>query len=179
MLQQNTLTGAFFIIGIGIGSPITLLGACIATLAGLLYAKLRKYDAEEIYRGLYGYNAALVGCAIYFFTKPTLLSTIAVIVAGVLSTVIMHFMLQKTRRVLAFTAPFIITIWLTLLLFKFGGIDITPVPFTGNIGNEFNIVMRGVAQVMFQVSWLAGLVFFADYYVVLSESPLGFYLPRY
>ena len=104
MLQENVFTGIFFIIGIGIHSPIMLFGAAIAAVSSLLLAKYLKYDSEEINKGLYGYNAALVGCAILYFMKPSLLSFTLIILGAFVSALIMNFMLKKVRRVFNYCA---------------------------------------------------------------------------
>ena len=168
MLQENAITGLFFIIGIGFNSPPMLFGACISTLSGLFLAKQLKYEKEEIQKGLYGYNAALVGCALFFFMKPTVLSIALLIFGGMLSTIIMHLMLKKVRRVLAFTAPFIITTWIVLILLKVIAIDISSIPFTDNMSSDFYVLMRGISQVMFQDHWLSGLIFI---FGLLFSSP--------
>ena len=172
MLQENAITGLFFIIGIGLNSPIMLLGACIATLSGIILAKRLKYDVDEIEKGLYGYNAALVGCAIFFFMKPTLLSFALLIITGMFSTLIMHLMLKKVRRVLAFTAPFIISIWLVLIILKLINVELftspTAIPFVANLSGDIYGLMRGIAQVMFQDHWLSGLLFICG---LLFSSP--------
>ncbi len=48
MLQENAITGLFFIIGIGFNSPPMLFGACISTLSGLFLAKQLKYGNTSV-----------------------------------------------------------------------------------------------------------------------------------
>ena len=158
MLQENAATGLLFIIGIGISSPLMLVGAVIATLSALLAAKYLGYDSNAIDRGLYGFNAALVGIAVFFFLPVSLISCAFLVSGGVLSAVIMHFMLTRTR-VPAFTAPFIITTWLILLIAEVSGMtDASFIP-ASTVGSDFQVAMRGVSQVMFQDYWLTGVIF--------------------
>ncbi len=181
MLQRSMLTGGFFVIGLGINSPIMLAGACIAIISALITAKLLRYDSNSINTGLYGFNAALVGIAVFFFLPSNLLSLIVVILAGALSAIIMHLMLylisastlhlnlslkgHSFKYFPIFTAPFIISIWLLLFLISTLGIDtisannFSPEIFEQSF-SDFYAVMQGIAQVMFQDYWLSG-VFFA------------------
>lgn len=159
MLQENVITGLCFIIGIAFNSPLLLFGSCVSAIASLSLAKYLKYEAEEINKGLYGYNAALVGCAVLYFMKPTLLSIALLIVGGMLSAIIMNFMLQKVRRVLAFTTPFIVTTWLIFILLELSNMEISTMPFDDPQNNILHITMRGVSQVMFQNDWISGCIF--------------------
>lgn len=71
MLQENSLTGLLFLIGIFYGSIIMGL-ALLAAICGTVTAYLLKYDKTEITQGLYGFSAALVGVAAMLFLKPLL-----------------------------------------------------------------------------------------------------------
>lgn len=70
MLQENSITGLLFLIGIFYGSPIMGFSALLATICGTSIAYLLKYDKTEINKGLYGFSAALVGVAVMLFLKP-------------------------------------------------------------------------------------------------------------
>lgn len=72
MLQENSLTGLLFLIGIFYGSIIMGLAALLAAICGTVTAYLLKYDKTEITQGLYGFSAALVGVAAMLFLKPLL-----------------------------------------------------------------------------------------------------------
>ncbi|KGJ89449.1 urea transporter [Thalassotalea sp. ND16A] len=161
MLQGNMLTGLLFLIGIGLNSPLMLLGASIATLAGLVCAKLLQYDLDSFQNGLYGFNAALVGIAVFFFLPPSVFSLALVISGGVLATVVMHFMQLKLSVFSAYTAPFVISTWLILTVVNIAGIDRLTVPLATTTIGDFYSVLRGVGQVMFQDYWLSGVVFIA------------------
>lgn len=158
MLQQSAVTGFLFMIGIGLNSPTMLLGGIVATLSGLAAARLLRYDPDSIHRGLYGFNAALVGIAVLFFMPINALLVGWLICGGVLSTLIMHFMLMRLPAIPPFTAPFIISTWLIFALANVLGITLSFPPFPPVAAGDFFSVMRGVGQVMFQDYWLSGLV---------------------
>ncbi|WOH36042.1 urea transporter [Thalassotalea fonticola] len=161
MLQRNALTGLLFCLGIGLNSPTMLLGGVIATLSGLFTASLGKFTSESIQSGLYGFNSALVGIAVFFFLPFDVISLVLAIFGGVLSTVTMHFILVKIPKIPAFTAPFVISTWLLLAIIDTAGIKTSTTIFTTNAIGDFFIVMRGVSQVMFQDYWLCGVFFIA------------------
>ena len=159
MLQKRAVTGLLFVVGMGVNSPIMLLGATIAVFSALMIAQLFQYNADSINTGLYGFNAALAGTAVFFLLPVNLYSFTLVILAGAISTVIMHFILVKLPKLPAFTAPFIISTWLLLLFINMIGIDTVPITLGEHSGGDFYVVMRGVGQVMFQGYWLSGAIF--------------------
>lgn len=137
-----------------------LFGASIAVLSALMVAQFFQYDTDAINAGLYGFNAALAGTAIFFFLPANLFSFTLAIFAGALSTVIMHFMLHSTLfKLPVFTAPFIISIWLLLLFINMIEIDTVAITMKNSFREDFYVVMRGVGQVMFQGYWLSGAIF--------------------
>jgi len=159
MLQKNTITGFFFVIGMGLNSPIMLLGATIAVLSALLVARILQFNANAIYNGLYGFNAALVGAAVLLFLPANVFSFTLIIFAGAISAVIMNFFLLKLPNYPAFTVPFLLSIWLTLLLSETVFIDLKNIHFTINAFDYFYIVMSGIGQVLLQGYWFSGVVF--------------------
>jgi len=166
MLQKSSVTGLLFVVGIGLNSPIMLLGATIAVLSALLVAQFFKYDSDSINTGLYGFNAALVGSAVFFFFPANIFSFTLVILVGAISTVIMHFMLLKLLDLPVFTVPFLVSTWLLLQLSEILpietiAIDSKAIPLTANAFDDFYAVMRGVGQVLFQGYWFSGVVFIA------------------
>lgn len=164
MLQSNLSTGLLFIIGIGINSPTMLLGGVLALLSSLVTAKLLNYDSDCVKRGFYGFNAALVGVAVFSLLPLSSISLVLVIVGGAFSALLMHIMMSKMSSIPALTAPFILTIWLIVLLIDFFGITmVSPIGLVSPISNSlidlFFGVFRGVGQVMLQGNWLSGVVF--------------------
>ncbi len=180
ILQRSVITGLFFIIGLGVNSPIMLVGASIAIISALITAKFFRYDINSIETGLYGFNAALVGIAVFFFLPSNSLSFILLVLAGALSAMIMHFMLflslasssplnsvfkrHRFDGFPVFTSPFIISTWLLLVITSSLGINILPtdsfpVAMIEQSYSDFYALMQGVAQVMFQDYWLSGVIF--------------------
>ena len=161
MLQKNTITGLLFCLGIAINSLTMLLGALIAVLISIITAKLCRYNSALLKQGVYGFNAALVGTAVWFFLPVSLLSFLIIVIGAWLATVISHIMLIYSAKFPIFTAPFIISTWCILLVLEV--LDIEPVieQFSTHDIADFYTVFRGLGQVMFQSYWLSGLIFFA------------------
>ena len=67
MLQGNAITGLLFLLGIALNSPTMLLGSILAIISAFAVAKLCRYDVNIVQQGLYGFNAALVGVAVFYF----------------------------------------------------------------------------------------------------------------
>jgi len=174
MLQANPITGLLFLIGIGINSITMLLGCLLAILSSLVTAKLFQYDSEPINKGTYSFSAALVGISVFTLLPLSFIVFVLVIFGGVLSTLLMHFMITKIPSMPALTTPFILTTWIIVLIIDYAALVIpslenqtgsvnlesiiTPVTmsFIDSLGGAF----RGVGQVMLQDNWLSGAVFF-------------------
>jgi len=164
MLQENVITGLLFLLGIGLNSPTMLLGSLMATVSALVVAKLCKYDLNAMNSGLYGFNAALVGIAVFYFLPVSLTSLVFIIFGGAFSSLLMHFMTTKLANIPALTTPFILTTWLMLIIIDYaGGSTIAQSPFDEAISITFVDyvlgVFRGIGQVMLQESWLSGAIF--------------------
>lgn len=172
MLQENSWTGLLFLIGIFMGSWEQGLSALMATTAGTLTARLLKYDQSEINAGLYGFSAALVGVALSFVFKNTLLIWILVIIGGTAAAVIQHFFIK--RKIPVFTLPFILIAWaLVFILHRFT--EIPPSRFitetilpTNN--DEFLYSTNAFGEVIFQGGILSGIIFFL---AVFINSPVA------
>ncbi len=160
MLQQNTLTGLLFCLGIAINSVTMLLGALLAVLVSFITATLCKFNSRLIQQGVYGFNAALVGTAVWFFLPVSLLSLILIIIAASFATILSHILLIYSAKFPIFTAPFIMTTWCILLFMKVSGIAPVTEQFSTHDIADFHTVFRGLGQVMFQSYWLSGLIFF-------------------
>ncbi len=82
MLQESCWTGALFVIGILVSSNLMLVGALLGALTSVAGAKLLKLASEdELFRGYFGFNGALVGIAALFFL-PLSFYAVALIVGG-------------------------------------------------------------------------------------------------
>jgi len=181
MLQRHPVTGFIFVIGLAVGSPVVLLGATIAIFSSLLFTNVAQYDSDKINSGFYGFNAALVGMAIFSFLPVSVFTLMLVIYMGAMSAFIMHLVthanLLKFVNLPAFTAPFIISTWLTLYLVEV--LQMQTITNTSAIlpnfvtsYNDFTVVMRGIGQIMFQDYWLCGLVFIVGLFIHSYKAAL-------
>ncbi|PKH85490.1 urea transporter [Colwellia sp. Bg11-28] len=164
MLQSNTVTGFLFLVGIGLNSPTMLLGCILAILSSLAVAKLFQYDSNCVTKGFYGFNAALVGIAVFSLLPLSFISLVLVLLGGAFSALLMHVMITKIPSIPALTTPFILSTWTIVLIIDSVGLaDPMSGSFTGSISptliDSLQGVLRGVGQVMLQDSWLSGAVF--------------------
>lgn len=160
MLQDNYWTGILFFLGICYGSIRVGFIALLCSIIGILTAKAMKCDKESIEKGLYGFNAILVGVGLSFYFQLNVWSILAIIIGSVLSTILMGIALRK--RIPAFTFPFILTTWIFLFLLKNTGLAIPPVP--NNFVDvkwleDFWIEGHAFGEVIFQESVIVGLIF--------------------
>lgn len=155
MLQPCHWTGVLFLFGIALNSWSMFLGAVlgggVATLTG---CALRR--SEALKQGLFGFNGALVGIAGMFFMSPSVSSIALIVIAILLSTALAWW--AQRAAVPAYTAPFVVSGWLMLLLAPALGIAPAEVgvPLTNGL---LEAMFNGVGQVMFQGSVLSGIVF--------------------
>lgn len=159
-LVNNVITGILFLIGIFYNSCSIGIGAIIGVLVGTLTALFLKYDKNDIDQGLYGYNGTLVGLAIVCFFGLNIPSIIAIFFGSILSSILMRVM--STWRIPPYTAPFIVSTWIALLLLvKLSSIplQIVPLPNADTL-KIIPAVSKGIGQVMFQGDTITGMIFF-------------------
>jgi len=170
MLQENTVTGLLFLVGIFYGSFTMGCATLLATICGTTIAFLLKYNQTEINKGLYGFSAALVGCATVLFLKPIFLSWLFIIVGSALATILQHFFIK--RKIPAFTLPFVLLTWLILFINHRYNQDllsesISPINQTNNY---LTYCFKSYGQVIFQDNLVSGLLFFIAVFV---SSPIS------
>ncbi len=170
MLQEKSVTGLLFMIGIFYGSYAMGLGALLATVCGTATAYLFKYDKSEIEKGLYGFSAALVGVAVMLFLKPVLWAWLLVIFGAVAAALLQHFFIK--RNFPAFTFPFVVVTWLILLICnKFcSNLLVVSSPVVAQSGDSLTDGFKSFGQVIFQDKLLSGLLFFL---AVFISSPIA------
>lgn len=160
--QENALTGVCFVLGIAASSPLMALGGLVGSALGYATAKVAKFDPAEVGGGIYGFNAALVGMASFFFFRLGVLSVVLLVAGCVVATVVTWLM--RTRLPFpTYTTPFIVTTWVVHALGKAMGaapvegypalLSNPPLPFV------VEATAHGVGQVMFQGSLWTGLLF--------------------
>ena len=170
MLQENSITGLLFLIGIFYGSYTMGLAALLATICGTATAYLFKYDKSEIEKGLYGFSAALVGVAVMLFLKPVIWAWLFVILGAVAAAMLQHFFIK--RNFPAYTFPFVVVTWLILLICnKFcGSLLAVSTPAVAQASDSLTEGFKSFGQVIFQDKFLSGLLFFI---AVFISSPIA------
>jgi urea transporter len=169
--QENALTGACFILGIALSSPLMAAGAAIGAAIGTATARLLKFDEAETTAGIYGFNSTLVGIATFFFFRPGAAS----IVLLVLGCVVAAPVTRLARRHVPFptyTAPFIVTTWALYFLGTAlgagpSGPGYGPLVPDIALGTGPDATFHGVSQVMFQASLWTAILFLVG--IALSD----------
>ncbi len=160
MLQNNHITGLLFLIGIFYNSWVMGLGALAGIIAGTATAVVLKYEKNDIENGLYGFNGALLGIALLFFFKADTLSLVLIALGSVLSSIIMHYAIE--RKLPVFTFPFVLTTWFLMALINY--FSLIPQQSQNTIpASGFDIISSagmGFGQVMFQENIITGIIFF-------------------
>lgn len=106
MFQENAITGAIFLIAIGLNSKKDCMWALAGSVIGAGSALAAGYPAHTINQGLFGYNGALCGIALSSMHPGLGLAAI------VLST---HMTpLFSMIGIPALTAPFVLATWVAL-----------------------------------------------------------------
>lgn len=113
MLQENVITGLFFLLGILVNNKLMAAYALYAAVLGSLTGWLFLESISSINAGLMGYNAIL--CAIALTGKKRndfLWITIAIILSTILNIGL------AMTGIITLTAPFVIVTWIILELKK-------------------------------------------------------------
>ncbi len=164
MFQNNALSGFLFLLGIVYHSPIMAFGAVLGTVVSTLFANYSAYPKVQIENGIYGFNGALVGTAIFFFFEINLISLIAIIIGAVLSTIIMH---KMKKKIPAYTAPFNVSTWILILVIQ--SFDLSNFVESASVGqdqlNLFSALSMSFGEVMFQGNIVTGLIFLSAIFV--------------
>lgn len=153
MLQENVLTGLLFLVGVFIGSInmgiAIIVSVCVATFA----ARFFKFDKSDISKGLYGFNAALVGGALILFCKPTLIIWCCIVIGVIISTVLQHFFIKK--KITVFTLPFVLVTWAILFIINLFLPELNISASTANAHHEINFgfAFRGYARLFFKTAY--------------------------
>jgi urea transporter len=156
--QENALTGACFVLGIALSSPLMAVGAVVGAVIGAATARVLKFDQSEVLAGIYGFNATLVGIATLFFFRPGAAS-ISLLVAGCVVATLVTWLARRYVPFPTYTAPFIITTWALFLLgLALGAARVEPGGPLDGVG-PVRAVAHGVSQVMFQASIWTALLF--------------------
>src|SRR5690606_13438944 len=88
MFQNNVLSGLLILAGVFYNSWILGIAAILGTVISTAIAQILKYPKEEIVNGIYGFNGALVGVALWFFFGAGVITFIAISLGSILSSVL-------------------------------------------------------------------------------------------
>lgn len=160
--QESAVSGALFLAGLLVASPLMALGAVAGSAIGLLTASLLKWDVGQQRAGIFGFNPALVGIASFFFLAPSASTVLLMVVGCVAATLLTHFMRSRIPFP-TYTTPFIVITWVLIALGR--ALGVAPAsgapPVIPNLATHWTIeaALHGVGQVMFQASLLTGVLF--------------------
>lgn len=160
MLQNNTITGLLFLVGIFWNSTLMGVGAVLGLLSSTLAAVLFKYKQDDINNGLYGFNGVLVGIALLFYFEPSRLIFVSIVFGAILSTFVMNFMMKKSWS--PYTFPFVLSTWIFIALIKFfhfAYLSMAEGAINGSSVDWLQATSLGFGQVMFQGSIITGIIF--------------------
>jgi urea transporter len=158
IFQNNIYSGLLFLIGIGYSAPLLCAGALLGTIISTGTAQTLNYSKEDIQNGLYGFNGALVGIAIWYFFGFSTTTLIVLIISAALTT---PLNLHLKKIVPPYTAPFVIITWIAmyLLLSPFNSPLLPPSESTGNTFELLSASVKSFGQVMFQENSITGIIF--------------------
>src|SRR5690606_247957 len=149
MFQNNIYSGLLFLIGIFYNSSLLGLAALLGTIISIGAAQLLKYSKEDIDNGIYGFNGALTGIALWYFFGFSATTFFALILGAALTSPLFYYL---KKIVPPFTAPFVLITrmaiyFLTLVL------DFPLLPSTAQTETNLDLLSvttKSFGQVMFQ-----------------------------
>src|SRR5690606_37483256 len=188
----NAITGLIFLLGIVYCSWHMAVGLLVGTLTGtaLGYLLDLKRDTKGLKKGMYGFNAALMGIIIVFQFGLSWESVAWIVGSALIATVMMHFALQK--KVPIFTFPFVFLSWIVVYIIRTQELlpsvlhptvdeNLFQQPVTemferflvfigmsyqdARLDDVLIFATHGFGQVMFQTSFLASLLFLTGVYI--------------
>lgn len=168
MFQESPLSGLIFLVGIFSFSGLLGLATLAATAVSTLSAQAMGAPREALDAGLYGFNGALVGIALFVFIPASPMLWVYLALAAVSSSVLMAALsrLGQTWGLSALTAPFVLTTWIFIWAAShLSHVQIFRLPAeTAMEGLRLDVTwfeasLRGVGQVFLLGDWLAGAIF--------------------
>lgn len=119
IFQAGIYSGAIFFLGVFVSSPAAALYGLAASLLGAFLSQLNGQPLDNIYLGLFGFNAVLSAIVFAGFEKKdgfwVLIATLLTVWINVF--LVKYHLLDRFGGV--FTFPFVAGTWLTLLIQKF------------------------------------------------------------
>ncbi|MBA1277248.1 urea transporter [Stutzerimonas stutzeri] len=163
-LQAHPGCGFLILLAIAFHAPALVVGAAIGALVGTFSAVALGYRQSDIYVGLYGYNAALLGLLFVLLLGLSVL-TLGLIAFGTVIANLLQVRLMAAMRernwLPGFTLPFVLFGWLALGLA--GALDLVTqarldAPLILDGPGLLFAVASGIGQVIFLGQPLAGLL---------------------
>jgi len=159
LLLRNPLCGLCCLLAILLTAPDLVGGALLGALAGLLTAQRRGYDRADRQAGLYCYNGVLIGILISAVLPWSAIMPPLIIAAGGLSSIITHQWRKRGGKLLiAYTAPFVLLGWGTLLIAE-------PSTAIFTEPDPLYALARGVGQIFLLDNPLAGLLIIVGMFI--------------
>lgn len=172
--MDNAVTGIFFLAGFFVSNWISGVAALVGTFCSTYTAVILQLPEEAIDMGLFGFNGTLVGVGLLLFLKPSPMLWLYVVVASIAATIVHAALMNILGKwnVPASTAPFISITWIFLLaVYSFSqltrgqALPIQQLPNLSGTAVHMTLTLgtvgtlKGVAEVMFQDSIYAGILF--------------------
>jgi len=163
--QENALSGAVFLLGIALSSPLMAVGGLVGAAVGTATALLLKFDEAETTAGIYGFNSTLVGIATLFFFQPGAVCLL-LLSFGCVGATLLTRLVRRQVPFPTYTAPFVVTTWVVFFLgTALGAARVEP---GGAVAvGALEAAANGVGQVMFQGSIATGVLFLVG--IALSD----------
>jgi urea transporter len=159
LLLRNPLCGLCCLLAILMTAPSLVGGALLGALAGLLTAQRRGYERADRQAGLYSYNGVLIGILISAVLPWSAILPPLIIAAGGLSSMLTHQWRKRGGKLLtAYTAPFVLLGWATLMLAEPGAATYVE-------ADPLSALLRGVGQIFLLDKPMAGLLIVIGMYV--------------
>ena len=173
MFGDKPITGAIFLGGLALASPLMAAGAAIGSCIGSVSALAMRCDRNEVTQGLYGFNAALVGLAMTVAFAPSMASC-ALMIGGCVASATITSALRRAS-LSHFTAPFIVSTWATWAIGK--SLELNPSQMTTSLlpnvtADPFG-ALHGLGQVLFQESAVVGGLFVAGLFLSSRKAAVA------
>lgn len=194
VFMNNPVTGLLILVGLWVFSPWLGFAAMLGVVASTASALILGLDRLAVRAGLYGFNGALVGAGLATFLEPTwsVQVIVYIVVVAAFSTVLMATlgaMLLPRLKVPPLTLPFnFATLAFLLAAFAVAHGDLGPLvgpqsltvvgpeidtslrateagSAVGVVEGLVNAIVRGISQLFFADSIVAGLIILAGMFV--------------
>eukprot|EP01132_Coremiostelium_polycephalum_P008370 gene8370-10283_t len=143
----------------------------ICVIVASLTAVFSRLPNRNIMDGLYGFNAALIGCAMIFYFHVNAVVVVAYLLGSVVSTFFMHLFLFT--KMPAYTFPFIAITWVLKAVLEHADLADSRAPGPTNDYRSLyyiEVPAHAFGQVMFQGDAISGILMIVGIFI---SSPMG------